>query len=661
MFTEILIAFLRTMSDIITAGVAITGFSLLIYAFTFNMRMRVTWTLALILFCLVFSYSAEAFASISTLRTNIEFWMWIQWVGIVLLPPSIFHFSDAILELTGKPSRGKRSKAVIAGYLVSLVFLGLLFTGRLLGPVMVDPPISYVQPITMTYLFEGFFLLVMAASWYNLARAVARATTVTSRRRLGYVLLGSMAPILGTFPFLPLSPNLPTTHPLIFWSLAFYSNFIVIVLIVLMAYSVAFFGAVLPDRYIRSRLVRWLLRGPVTASVTLGVVILLNRATKGWGWDGEILIPVAMAGTILLLEHLITLLTPLGERWITRRQEQSEISAISHLESRLFTRSDLVQFLEVVLSGMSDLLQGSGGYVVGILGTQSELVVDAGSNRFRERSKEPEPEGHISLVREAAMGKKEAFAWEGDLVFPLMNEVAEDSSQEGEKDEKGLPLVGIMGISAAKHDTLDASQLEHLDLLVHRAENALRDWQMQNRVLTALEALSPGMEEMQRLRAEAVFNRDRILEPTESEPQPENLLLWVRDALNHFWGGPKLTDSPLADLRVVKEMAEQQNGNMANAVRALLRKAIDQIRPAGERRFTGEWILYNILEMKFVEGKKVREVAMRLAMSEADLYRKQRVAIESVARAISEMEINTQRESPHDEHDSPDNLSVTGV
>ncbi len=42
--------------------------------------------------------------------------------------------------------------------------------------------------------------------------------------------------------------------------------------------------------------------------------------------------------------------------------------------------------------------------------------------------------------------------------------------------------------------------------------------------------------------------------------------------------------------------------------------------------------------MKFMEGRKVREVAMRLAMSEADLYRKQRVAIEAVAKAISEME-----------------------
>jgi hypothetical protein len=42
--------------------------------------------------------------------------------------------------------------------------------------------------------------------------------------------------------------------------------------------------------------------------------------------------------------------------------------------------------------------------------------------------------------------------------------------------------------------------------------------------------------------------------------------------------------------------------------------------------------------MKFLEGRKVREIAMRLALSEADLYRKQRVAIEAVANAIIEME-----------------------
>ncbi len=92
--------------------------------------------------------------------------------------------------------------------------------------------------------------------------------------------------------------------------------------------------------------------------------------------------------------------------------------------------------------------------------------------------------------------------------------------------------------------------------------------------------------------------------------------------------------------RVVQEAMREHNGNQANALRAVLRQAIDQVKPEGERKFTGEWILYNILEMKFVEGRKVRDIAMRLAMSEADLYRKQRVAIEAVAKAILEMEMD---------------------
>jgi hypothetical protein len=91
-------------------------------------------------------------------------------------------------------------------------------------------------------------------------------------------------------------------------------------------------------------------------------------------------------------------------------------------------------------------------------------------------------------------------------------------------------------------------------------------------------------------------------------------------------------------LKVVQANLGAHDGNQANALRSILRQAVEQVRPEGERRFTAEWILYNILEMKFMEGRKVREVAMRLAMSEADLYRKQRVAIEAVAKGIVEME-----------------------
>jgi hypothetical protein len=62
-------------------------------------------------------------------------------------------------------------------------------------------------------------------------------------------------------------------------------------------------------------------------------------------------------------------------------------------------------------------------------------------------------------------------------------------------------------------------------------------------------------------------------------------------------------------------------------------------------------MLYNILEMRFIQGRRVREIAMRLAMSESDLYRKQKIAVEAVASALSKME---ERAVTHVRLDQPD-------
>jgi len=73
---------------------------------------------------------------------------------------------------------------------------------------------------------------------------------------------------------------------------------------------------------------------------------------------------------------------------------------------------------------------------------------------------------------------------------------------------------------------------------------------------------------------------------------------------------------------------------------------------------TSEWLLYNILELKFIQGKRVRDIAHRLAMSESDLYRKQRVAIAEVARILREME--TQRVISQSSNGRSNGASVTG-
>jgi hypothetical protein len=201
------------------------------------------------------------------------------------------------------------------------------------------------------------------------------------------------------------------------------------------------------------------------------------------------------------------------------------------------------------------------------------------------------------------------------------------------------PLLGLLGVARReKQKHIERDQREALWLLADRAALALQDRQLQQRVFRSVADLQPHVEMIQRMRAAGRYDTRSSSLLDETAVQETDLANWVRDALTHYWGGPKLTNNPLMKLQVVHELAEKDDGNLANALRALLRKAVDQVKPKGDRKFTTEWILYNILEMKFIEGRKVRDVASRLAMSEADLYRKQRIAVEAVAKAILEME-----------------------
>jgi hypothetical protein len=114
---------------------------------------------------------------------------------------------------------------------------------------------------------------------------------------------------------------------------------------------------------------------------------------------------------------------------------------------------------------------------------------------------------------------------------------------------------------------------------------------------------------------------------------------FVKDALAHYWGGPKLSDSPLLGLRTVRRLIGEQGGSPTRALQGVLRQAIVNLRPDEQLDPSAqEWLLYNILEMRFLQGKRIRDIAERLAMSESDLYRKQRIAVEEVARQLALME-----------------------
>ena len=59
-WTENLLAGIRAFNQVLTAGIAITAFSLFLYSLTFNLRDRVARSFAIILLCVVVVFTTEA-------------------------------------------------------------------------------------------------------------------------------------------------------------------------------------------------------------------------------------------------------------------------------------------------------------------------------------------------------------------------------------------------------------------------------------------------------------------------------------------------------------------------------------------------------------------------------------------------------------------------
>jgi hypothetical protein len=197
--------------------------------------------------------------------------------------------------------------------------------------------------------------------------------------------------------------------------------------------------------------------------------------------------------------------------------------------------------------------------------------------------------------------------------------------------------MGLLVVAGLEKNELHPDQLNTLRVLTSRTSLALRDRQTQTQIFTAMETLSPQVGYIQSLSAAGRYDREAILEDS-GELLRDNLDHWVKDALTHYWGGPHLSENPLIQLQIVQQRIGKGGENPANALRGLLKDAIERLRPEGERKYTNEWVLYNLLVMKYLEAKKVKEIATKLAISEADLFRKQKVAITETGKAILEME-----------------------
>ena len=626
-----IVTFLKAVSDVLTAGIAVTAFSLLIFAFTYRLRDRLTLSFTLILICITIIYATAAFSLIPQDNRVLNIVLHIYWVGLVFLPASYFNFSDALLTFTGKPSRGRRKAVNIISYLVSAVFFVTIPTGWLVGNVKVDqPPAPFLQPSVLSGIFTFYFLTVMILAWYNMIRAINRSVTPTSRRRMIYLVVGAIGPAVGSFPFLLYGSKFAADNILIFWLLSVIISVIVGALTIVISYAVAFYGFPWPDRVIKTRLFRWLMRGPITASLTLGATTLVRRLGDILGVDLSAASVLVMVGSIILLEFIIILFAPLWERIFFSGNDREDLEVIRSLEDRMLTQNDLTQFLEMILAVICDRVQAKGAFLSALDTDNFKTIVEIGKTKIKNEKFKRKL--YQFLINNSFPDKQ--LEWEGILLIALYR-----------KDENGnRHLIGTIGVSGLRIEDLEEEHQKALNRLASRAALALKDRRLQEDLLSSLQVLTPQVSVIQNLLAAGRYDRGKSL----SEELPlkkDEVDQWVKEALTHLWGGPRLSQSPLLQLFMVQKLStENENLIPANALREVLRSAIQALRPQGERQYTNEWVLYNLLDLKFIEGMKVKDIARRLSLSEADLYRKQRVAIAALSTQLVNQE-NHERNS----------------
>src|SRR5262245_23667981 len=624
---------LLQLDALLAAAVVIVAFSLLAYIALQNWHTPIARALCVLLAGIVIVFGGDVLLSQAQRDSTIQFLLRAQWLGIVCIPAGYIHLSDALLTYSGVLDR-RRRWLVVLSYLISLGFFALAITGDLLLRDGVKrQPLAQFGAGPLFWLFALYFGLASLGGLLTVLYVRRGALTPTLRRRLTYLGATFLGPGMAVFPYLLIAGAYTVIPNDLILLVSVLGNASVAAMIIVMAYSIAFQGMLLPDRLIKQDFIRWGLYGPF---VGITIVLFLRAVPPLARWTD---LPQATLLTFGVM--IFTVLMPLFVSKVkpyldalVYMQDHAEIDYLRALPRNTFTHADLRSLLENTLVVVCGALRVDTGFVAAP-DEQGHYTIKSlvGARRQVKRFVAEHPLAEVLPPLESApplaageTPPAEAFLRrDGFCLLPLRG-------PEGD-------FLGALGV-AYPNEALTTNARRLIGALAHQMELALATDQLQQRLLEWLRGMGPEMQSLQTLNTRLEQATPASLESLEAEVAllPE-FPQFVKDALTHYWGGPKLSDSPLLGLRTVRRLLGDQGGSPTRALQAVLRQAIENLRPDEQLDPSAqEWLLYNILQLRFLQGKRVRDIAERLAMSESDLYRKQRIAVEEVARQLALME-----------------------
>ncbi|MFP4321164.1 MAG: hypothetical protein ACLFTK_01790 [Anaerolineales bacterium] len=646
MTEDTLLEFLLFTNETLTAAIVILAASLLLYNLMRNFQDRVAQASAALLGCVTIAYTIDSIVGLDPEGQSLETWYRLQWIGLAFVPAAMFHLADALLATTGRPSRGRRRRILRMLYLLSGLLLILALFSDLIGQTLVRFPVTYLAPGPVFPVYMAYFGVSLVVSLRFVWRARARCLTTATRRRMTFFLLIFPAPGLGLFPYTPLVDLFGNSGVLspVFLAIIFnLANLFVIFMLVFMAYPLSFFGTTKADRVVKTELLQFLLRSPFTAIVVLGAMVSAPRISNALGLNENDILIVSAIGVLLILQWAITVSMPLLEDIFIYTRDQDEAQRLRDLSERLLTRSDSKQLQEALLAAICDQFQAPSAFLAinHPTGPRLEQIIgeppDADDQHLMHAHLNDLGNGWEADFQTAEY--PDLYLWKRFWIMPL-----HDPSHTEDQSTQVLGILGIWGREMPPNLSEDERHL--LEVFRNRAAKILSDLRLQGRVFEAVDNFAAEASNPRNLGGISRYGhvQKELLE------DPEAFTDMVHGALRDFWGGPKLAESELIQLQVVQRAQDEHSGSPTRALQAVLTQAIDSLKPPGDRNMTTtEWILYNILDLRFLQGKKVSEVAPQLAMSESDFYRKQRVAIEEVARHITELERDQLARAGHEQ------------